>query len=129
MAGESKGIAISPRMGLTAAFAGTSLLWFAHFAIMYGLAETACNTPRLSGLLLGVPVWKWLSIVVSFGLGGLIAVLGLRGYAEALRPKPGGAEQQQRRAFMGRAAAAISVLYLLVVLYLLIMALLVPPCN
>lgn len=125
MAGKT----ISPRAGLTAAFAGTSLLWFMHFCIMYAIAETACNTPRLSGLLLGVPVWKWLSIVVTFGLGGVIATLALRGYAESLHPMPGPPEQQQRRAFMGRAGAMVSVLYLGVVLYMLIMALVVPPCN
>ena len=127
---ESSSKKITPQPALTLAFVGTSLLWFAQFALTYSLAEAACNTDRLGGLLLGVPVWKWLILLVSLVLGSVIAWLGLRGMREEASPTaildP---VRRARQAFMGRVGGLIAALYLLVIMFSVVLTLFVPPCR
>lgn len=120
---------ISPRPDLTISFIGSSLLWFIQFCAAYALAETACNSQSLLGTFLGVPAWQWLTLLVTFGLGAAVAWAGLRGWREAVSPGSGLPEHRQRRRFMGRAGAILSLIYLLFMLYSLVLTLVIPPCR
>jgi len=131
-------VKLIPAPAVSAPFIGTSLLWFTHFAALYALAEIACNTPRLNAAALGIPLWQWASVGLTFVLAAAVAWLGLRGAQLALRPQQAtdpdrpfatSPDVQARTAFMGRVGACLAALYLLVMLYSLILTLGVPVCR
>lgn len=106
--------------------AGPAVLWSLHFVFVYVFVSLGCLWGWHRHQLLGVGAIEWGVAAATVVIGAMIAMMGLRQWREAKRPRSEALPQTTR--FVGRVGMLSSALFVAATLFVGLLTLPKPAC-